>query len=162
MPTTPLVHPRWLRLTHWLNAVAVVVLVLSGWRVYNASPIFDFRFPAGITIGGWLGGALQWHFAAMWLLVANGLVYLGFNIASGRFTRKFFPLSLKGLFADMRDALRASTNGFHVIEFTPGDSLQRLVVAAGDAEKKATARVLERYGIDDEFQFAAKTAAPVK
>jgi thiosulfate reductase cytochrome b subunit len=86
------VHPAWLRITHWLNVIAVVVLVLSGWRIYNASPIFAFHIPAGITLGGWLGGALLWHFAAMWLLVINGIIYLAFNFATGRFSRKFFPL----------------------------------------------------------------------
>jgi thiosulfate reductase cytochrome b subunit len=99
------IHPLWLRLTHWLNALAVVILVTSGWRIYDASPLFDFRFPSGITLGGWLGGALQWHFAAMWLLAANGLIYLLLNAVSGRLLRKFFPLSPRALFADLRDAL---------------------------------------------------------
>ncbi len=100
------IHPLWLRVTHWLNALAVVILVLSGWRIYNAAPFFDFRIPADITIGGWLGGALQWHFAAMWLLVINGLLYLFFNLATGRAWRKFFPLSPRALVSDLRDALR--------------------------------------------------------
>ncbi|KQX87449.1 cytochrome b/b6 domain-containing protein [Variovorax sp. Root473] len=99
------VHPLWMRATHWLNALAVLVLVASGWRIYNAAPFFPFRFPASITLGGWLGGALQWHFAAMWLLVFNGLVYLGLNIASGRFARKFFPLTPTGIWRDARAAL---------------------------------------------------------
>ena len=87
------IHPGWLRATHWLNAVAVLVMIASGWRIYNASPFFPFNIPAGITLGGWLGGAIQWHFAAMWLLVFNGLVYLACNAASGRLFSKFFPLS---------------------------------------------------------------------
>lgn len=95
-----------MRITHWLNAVAVLVLVASGWRIYNASPIFPFSFPASITLGGWLGGALQWHFAAMWLLAANGLIYLASNIASGRLFRKFFPLSIAGVWRDALAALR--------------------------------------------------------
>ena len=100
------IHPAWLRATHWLNAVAVVVLVASGWRIFNASPIYAFTFPAGITLGGWLGGALLWHFAAMWLLVFNGLLYLAFNIFSGRFAKKFFPISPRALWADFVAALR--------------------------------------------------------
>jgi thiosulfate reductase cytochrome b subunit len=100
------VHPVWLRLTHWLNALAVVVLVMSGWRIYDASPLFDFAFPAGLTLGGWLGGALQWHFAAMWLLAVNGLTYLVFNTGSGRLARKFFPLSPRALLADLGAALK--------------------------------------------------------
>ena len=100
------IHPLWLRLTHWLNALAVVLLVLSGWRIYDAAAIWDFGIPASITIGGWLGGALQWHFAAMWLLVANGLSYLLFNVGSGRLVRKFFPLSPRAIAADLLAALK--------------------------------------------------------
>lgn len=100
------IHPLWLRLTHWLNAVAVLVLVTSGWRIYNASPLFGFSFPDDITLGGWLAGALQWHFAAMWLLGANGLFYLAMNGASGRLVRKFFPLSPREFLADLGSALR--------------------------------------------------------
>lgn len=99
------IHPGWLRITHWINAVAVVIMLLSGWRIYNASPIFDFSVPAGITLGGWLGGALQWHFAAMWLLAGNGFLYLGLNLITGRFRRKFFPLHLRGLLLDIKAAL---------------------------------------------------------
>lgn len=100
------IHPRWLRLTHWLNALAVVVMTTSGWRIYNASPLFDFTFPAGITLGGWLAGALQWHFAAMWLLVGNGTLYLVLNIASGRLFRRFLPVSPAGVLRDAGAALR--------------------------------------------------------
>jgi len=100
------IHPAWLRATHWLNALAAVILAMSGWRIYNASPFFDFRFADGITLGGWLGGAIQWHFAAMWLLAANGLVYLLCNAGSGRLARKFFPLSPRAIVADLRAALR--------------------------------------------------------
>ena len=99
-------HPRWLRLTHWLNALAVLVMVTSGWRIYNASPLYDFSFPKSITLGGWLGGALQWHFAAMWFLAINGLVYLIINLASGRLSRRFFPVSPKGVLQDLWAALR--------------------------------------------------------
>ena len=95
-----IIHPLWLRLTHWLNALAVIVLVMSGWRIYNAAPFFDFVFPKVLTLGGWLGGALQWHFAAMWLLAANGLLYLGCNVFSGRLLHKFFPLSAQALLQD--------------------------------------------------------------
>ncbi len=99
------IHPRWLRLTHWLNALAVLVMVTSGWRIYNASPLFDFTFPKSITLGGWLAGALQWHFAGMWLLVANGLLYLALNLASGRLFRRFFPVTPSGVLHDSLAAL---------------------------------------------------------
>ncbi len=103
---TEVVHPAWLRATHWLNALAVVVLMMSGWRIYNATAFLGFAFPKGITLGGWLGGALQWHFAAMWLLAVNGLLYLGFNLASGRLWHRFFPLSPRALLADLLAALQ--------------------------------------------------------
>jgi thiosulfate reductase cytochrome b subunit len=105
LPTRP-IHPGWLRVTHWLNAVAVVVMVMSGWRIYNASPFLPFVYPKEVTLGGWLGGALQWHFAGMWLLAGNGLLYLGLNIASGRLRRKFFPLSPALVWHDLLEALR--------------------------------------------------------
>ena len=102
----PPIHPLWLRVTHWLNALAVVIMVMSGWRIYNASPLFDFRFADSITLGGWLAGALQWHFAAMWLLAANGMVYLLLNLGSGRLLRRFFPLSPRAVLVDLLNALR--------------------------------------------------------
>ena len=70
------IQPAWVRALHWTNAFAMVLMIMSGWQIYNASPLFDFRFSHSITLGGWLGGALLWHFAAMWLLMVNGLVYL--------------------------------------------------------------------------------------
>lgn len=101
-----LVHPGIVRLTHWINALAILVMVGSGWRIYNASPIFDFRFPDALTFGGWLAGALRWHFAAMWLLALNGLVYLAYGSFSGRFRRKYFPITVRGVLADVAAAFR--------------------------------------------------------
>lgn len=100
------IHPGWLRLTHWLNVIAVVILVTSGWRIYDASPFFPFEIPKEITLGGWLGGAILWHFAAMWLLVINGLIYLSLNVFSGRLRRKFFPLSPRAILADLLSAIK--------------------------------------------------------
>ena len=90
-PAGAIIHPAWVRVTHWINALAMFVMITSGWRIYNASPLFAFVFPPAITIGDGLdglSGALLWHFAAMWLLVVNGLVYLTLGIVSGRFRRK--------------------------------------------------------------------------
>jgi thiosulfate reductase cytochrome b subunit len=101
------IHPLVVRITHWLNVLAVLVLVLSGWRIYNAAPVFEsFRFPAELTLGGWLAGALQWHFAAMWLLGLNGLVYLAYGITSGHFRRKLLPISPRAVLHDVGQALR--------------------------------------------------------
>jgi thiosulfate reductase cytochrome b subunit len=100
------IHAWWLRAAHWLNALAVVLLATSGWRIYNASPLFGFTIPKSITLGGWLGGALQWHFFAMWLLVANGLTYLLVNLFTGRLRRQFFPLSPRQFVSDVAAALK--------------------------------------------------------
>ncbi|MDU6831014.1 MAG: hypothetical protein E6417_13435, partial [Bradyrhizobium sp.] len=75
------------------------------WQIYNASPLFDFRFDRSITLGGWLGGALLWHFAAMWVLMLNGLAYLVTGLVTGRFRRKLLPLSPASVIADLKAAL---------------------------------------------------------
>ena len=99
------IHPLWLRITHWINAIAVVLMIGSGWEIYNASPLFPFHYPKAITLGGWLAGALLWHFAAMWLLVVNGLVYVGLGIATGRFRKKLLPLRPGDVLSDAGAAL---------------------------------------------------------
>jgi thiosulfate reductase cytochrome b subunit len=100
------VHPLLVRVTHWVNALAILVMVASGWKIYNASPLFDFLFPNEITLGGWLAGALQWHFAAMWVLFLNGMIYLAYGIVSGHLKRRMFPLSPAAMLKDVLSALR--------------------------------------------------------
>ena len=101
------VHPLVVRITHWINVLAVLMMVASGWRIYNAAPLFEsFTFPDELTLGGWLAGALQWHFAAMWLLAVNGLVYVVYGIASGHFRRKLLPISPRAVLHDVGQALR--------------------------------------------------------
>ena len=80
-----IIHPGWVRIGHWINAIAMIVMIGSGWQIYNASPLFAFTFPRSITLGEWLGGAIMWHFAAMWLLVINGIVYVTLGIISQTF-----------------------------------------------------------------------------
>ena len=105
-PEVVKVHPPIVRIAHWLNALAVLLMITSGWKIYNASPLFDFAFPDEITLGGWLAGALQWHFAAMWLFVFNGIVYVAYGILSGHFRRKLLPLSPLGVLRDVAAAFR--------------------------------------------------------
>jgi thiosulfate reductase cytochrome b subunit len=100
------VHPLWVRITHWINVVAMIMMIGSGWQIYDASPLFQFTFSRDITIGEWLGGALLWHFAAMWLLVVNGIVYITLGIATGRFRRKLFPIRISEVLSDLLAALR--------------------------------------------------------
>jgi thiosulfate reductase cytochrome b subunit len=98
--TKAVIQPAWVRTVHWINAVAIVLMIMSGWQIYNASPLFKFTFSHSITLG-----ALLWHFAAMWLLMVNGLVYLTLGFATGRFARKLLPISPAGVIADTKAAL---------------------------------------------------------
>lgn len=99
-------HRLPVRLCHWLNVLVMVLMVMSGWGIYNASPLYDFSFPQYLTLGGWLGGNIAWHLAAMWLLAANALVYLLWGIFSGHFRRRFFSFTFRQLITDFYQALR--------------------------------------------------------
>jgi thiosulfate reductase cytochrome b subunit len=109
-------HPRIVRITHWINAIAMIIMIGSGWRIFNDSPLFNFIFPPAITIGGDLQvswdkyqnsayGALQWHFAAMWVLFINGIVYLTYGALSGRFRNLLLPITVDGVRSAVRDAI---------------------------------------------------------
>ncbi len=126
------IHPAWVRVSHWLNALAAITMALSGWRIYDASPIYPgFEIPRGLTLGGWLGGALQWHFAAMWLLFFNGLFYLTMSFATGRFRRKFLPLSPAGV---LRDALNALKGKLAHDDLSVYNAVQRAAYVAAIAD----------------------------
>jgi thiosulfate reductase cytochrome b subunit len=100
------IHPIWVRVTHWINALAMLIMIGSGWQIYDAAPLFGFTFPHQIALGNWLAGALLWHFAAMWILMVNGLVYLVLGFTTGRFRRKFFPIWPSEVLHDLFAALR--------------------------------------------------------
>jgi thiosulfate reductase cytochrome b subunit len=104
-PGEAVIHPLYVRITHWINALAVLILIGSGWQIYNASPLFAFVFPTSVTLGGWLAGGLLWHFAAMWLLIANGLVYVVIGLATGRLRRKLLPIRPADVVRDVAAAL---------------------------------------------------------
>src|SRR5437868_14126080 len=91
--TGKVIQPGWVRVTHWINAFAMALMIMSGWQIYNASPLFDFRFPSSITLGGWLAGALLWPSAGTRLLVAMGLVVLTLVFATAGCRRKFLPFT---------------------------------------------------------------------
>jgi thiosulfate reductase cytochrome b subunit len=102
----PVIHPLWVRVTHWINALAMLAMIGSGWQIYDASPLFGFEFSSHIALGNWLAGALLWHFAAMWVLVINGVVYVALGILTGRFRTKLFPLRPREVIGDFLAALR--------------------------------------------------------
>jgi thiosulfate reductase cytochrome b subunit len=100
-------HPLPVRVMHWINALAIVIMIGSGWKIYNDEVLFGWlHFPDWMTIGGEAQGALQWHFFAMWLVVLNGLCYLGYGIGSGRFRRKLLPIAPREVVSNIREALR--------------------------------------------------------
>ena len=101
----PVIHPAWVRITHWINAIAILVMIGSGWQIYDASPLFGFTFPRQFALGNWLAGALLWHFAAMWLLVINAIVYVTLGLVTSRFRRKLLPIYPSQVIADIKAAL---------------------------------------------------------
>ena len=84
-------HPLLIRLTHWINFIALAIMITSGLRIYNASPIWNFSMPGFLTLGGWLAGARMWHFFGMWLFAVNGAAWFLYNVLSrhGRQTTLF-------------------------------------------------------------------------
>ena len=99
-------HPFPIRFCHWLNSVSLLILVASGLRIFKAFPTFGpkvsqkdlLHVPPSLTLGGWLGGALQWHFTFLWIYVATGIVYLGYHVLSGHYRQVLFaPRDLRGV-----------------------------------------------------------------
>ena len=122
-----LIHPGWVRITHWINALAMFMMIGSGWQIYDASPLFAFlNFPPALALGGWLAGALLWHFAAMWLLVINGIVYVTLGFATGRFHRKLLPIWPRAVLDDFLAALRGRLSHEDLAVY---NSVQRLLYA---------------------------------
>jgi thiosulfate reductase cytochrome b subunit len=128
----PPIHPAIVRLTHWINAVAMAVMISSGWAIHNAYPTLPWQFPIWTTLGGSLIGGLRWHFAAMWLVMTNGLVYLAYGLLSGRLRRKLFPIMPRAVVDDVRAALAGRLNHDDISVY---NSVQRLlylgVIVAG-------------------------------
>jgi thiosulfate reductase cytochrome b subunit len=123
--TGSLIHPRWVRITHWINALAMLLMIGSGWQVYDASPLFRFiYFPSQFALGEWLAGALLWHFAAMWLFVINGIVYVTLGLATGRFRKKLLPIRPRDVVNDIVAALRGKLSHD---DLTVYNAVQRLL-----------------------------------
>ncbi|WP_244430808.1 cytochrome b/b6 domain-containing protein [Methylocystis sp. ATCC 49242] len=114
------IHPLFVRITHWINAFAAIAMLMSGLQIYNASPLYDFRFPPDVTLGGWLAGALAWHFAVMWLLVINGLAYLAYGVFSGHFVRKILNIgamsAYRNIKLEMKHLLLHGTGEYNIVQ----------------------------------------------
>jgi thiosulfate reductase cytochrome b subunit len=103
----PRLHPLPLRIMHWINAVAIFIMIGSGWRIYNDDVLFRWlQFPDFLVIGKWAQYGLQWHFFGMWIFVLNGFAYVAYGILTGRFRQKLFPISIREVLVTLGDALR--------------------------------------------------------
>jgi thiosulfate reductase cytochrome b subunit len=116
-----IIHPLFVRVTHWINAFAVIAMLMSGLKIYNAAPLYpSFLFPPDVTLGGWLAGALAWHFAAMWLLLVNGLAYLAYGVFTGHFLRKLFSIGAMAAYRnvklEMKHLLLHGTGEYNVVQ----------------------------------------------
>src|SRR4051794_28302551 len=109
-------HHVIVRITHWVNALALLIMIGSGLRIFNAYPAFARKgesfccypfagraIPGALTFGGWLAGARNWHFAMMWMLGLNGLVYLAFVYLHGEW-RDLVPR--RGQLGDVREMIK--------------------------------------------------------
>ena len=100
-------HPVPIRLMHWTNALVIIIMISSGWKIYNDEVIFGWlHFPEALTLGPYAQHGLQWHFFGMWILVINGIAYVTYGLVTTRFWRMLLPIRLRALIADIRDALR--------------------------------------------------------
>lgn len=129
-------HPWPVQVMHWTNAVVMLVMIGSGWGIYNDDVILPgVHVPAWMRLGGWAAESLQWHFAAMWLLVLNGLAYLVYGVATGRFRERLLPIRLREVLQTVRDTLR-----FHLAheDLTTYNAVQKIlylvVMLAGIAQ----------------------------
>jgi thiosulfate reductase cytochrome b subunit len=105
-PRTRKLHSLPVRIMHWTNAVAMIVMIGSGWRIYNDEVLLGWlHFPDALTIGHWAQHGLQWHFFGMWVLAINGIAYFTYGLATGRFRRMLLPIRSRELVATIRDAL---------------------------------------------------------
>lgn len=141
-------HPSVIRLCHWLNSVSLLVLAASGLRIFRAFPSFGPKVPQkvlldvprSLTLGGWLGGALEWHFTFMWIYLATGLFYLGYQMFSGGYHQVLFtPRDLPGVwpmvrhyfFFGRKPALRETYNPLQKMAYTSAVGLGVLSVLTG-------------------------------
>lgn len=91
-------HPMPVRIMHWTNGVVIIIMIMSGWGIYNDNVIIGgLHFPAFIHLGSWAAESLLWHFAGMWFLVLNGSAYLIYGIVTGRFRERLLPVRVSEL-----------------------------------------------------------------
>ncbi len=118
-------HPLPLRVMHWTNAIAIFIMIGSGWKIYNDEVIFGWlHFPEYLTIGKWAQHGLQWHFLGMWIFALNGLAYLTYGLMTGRFRGMLLPVYWSELMQTIKDTLH-----FHLAhdDLTKYNAVQKLL-----------------------------------
>jgi thiosulfate reductase cytochrome b subunit len=124
-------HPVAVRVMHWTNAVSMIVLIMSGWQIYNDEVLFGWlHFPSWMTMGAGPEGALLWHFFAMWVLVINAVAYAVYGFRTGRFRRMMFPIRVPDVIAEVRRALRLELHHDDLTVYNPVQKLLYLGVLA--------------------------------
>ena len=99
-------HPWSIRIMHWVNAAVMLVMITSGWGIYNDDVIIKgLHFAPSLRLGDWAAWSLNWHFAGMWLLVINGLAYLIYGLVTGRLRKRMLPIRLSEIIHTVRDTL---------------------------------------------------------
>lgn len=99
-------HPIPIRIMHWTNAVAMIVMILSGWGIYNDDAIINgLHFAQFLRLGSWAAQSLLWHLAGMWLLVLNGAAYLVYGLVTGRLRDRLLPIRARDVIKTVRETL---------------------------------------------------------
>lgn len=124
-------HPLPIRIMHWTNAISMLLLIFSGWGIYNDEVIFGaLHFPGWMTLGAGPEGALQWHFFAMWFLMLNGIAYAAYGFWTGRFRRMLLPVRIADIIAELKMVLAFKLAHDDITKYNPVQKLLYLGVMA--------------------------------
>jgi thiosulfate reductase cytochrome b subunit len=136
-------HPIPVRVMHWINAIAMIVMITSGWGIYDDDVVISgLHFAGPLRLGGWAAESLQWHFAGMWLLVINGLVYLVYGVVTGRFRERLLPIRLADLVKTVNDTLHFRIAHDDLTEYNAVQKLLYFVVIVAGLSQVITGIVI--------------------
>jgi len=132
-------HPVPVRVMHWVNALAMIVMITSGWGIYNDSVIISgLHFSRSLRLGSWAAESLLWHFAGMWFLAINGLLYLLYGLVTGRFRERLFPIRVADVLQTVRDKLHFRIAHEDLTHYNAVQKLLYLLVMIAGVSQVAT------------------------
>jgi thiosulfate reductase cytochrome b subunit len=132
-------HPLPVRIMHWINALAMIVMITSGWGIYDDNVIISgLHFSQTFRLGSWAAESLLWHFAGMWLLAINGLAYLLYGVVTGRLRERMLPIRLPELVQTVRDTLHFRIAHDDITHYNAVQKLLYLVVIAAGLSQVVT------------------------